>query len=77
MSAAETTEVQMVNLTINGREVQARPGQTILGRQLRTPVSRSRPCATTRVWSPTVPAGCAWSKWRGARAYGLLRDGSA
>lgn len=30
MSAAETTEVQMVNLTINGREVQARPGQTIL-----------------------------------------------
>jgi len=30
MSAAETTEVQKVNLTINGREVQARPGQTIL-----------------------------------------------
>lgn len=30
MSAAGTTEVQMVNLTINGREVQARPGQTIL-----------------------------------------------
>lgn len=30
MSAAETTMVQTVNLTINGREVQARPGQTIL-----------------------------------------------
>jgi predicted molibdopterin-dependent oxidoreductase YjgC len=30
MSAAETTEMQMVNLTINGQQVQARPGQTIL-----------------------------------------------
>ncbi len=30
MSAAETTEVQMVTLTINGQEVQARPGETIL-----------------------------------------------
>jgi len=30
MSAAETTEVQLVNLTIDGQEVQARPGQTIL-----------------------------------------------
>ena len=30
MSAAETTGVQLVTLTINGREVQAQPGQTIL-----------------------------------------------
>ena len=30
MSAAETTEVQMVTLTINEQEVQGRPGQTIL-----------------------------------------------
>ena len=29
-TAAETTIVEVVNLTLNGREVQARPGQTIL-----------------------------------------------
>ena len=30
MSAAETTGVQMVTLTLNGQEVKAQPGQTIL-----------------------------------------------
>jgi NAD-dependent dihydropyrimidine dehydrogenase PreA subunit len=52
---------------IDGHEALVRTRTPRSWRPLPSWVSRSRPCATTRSWSPTAPAACArWRSWSGA-----------
>ena len=51
----------MINLTINNRKIQAKPGSSILD-AAQAAGRRSPPCATSRKCFPAAPAACAW--WR-------------